>query len=48
MGLNIYWTAFAKRQLEEIFDYYKEEASLKVADKLITGIIQKTINLSQS
>lgn len=45
MELNIYWTEFAKKQLEEVFEYYKEEASLKVANKLIIGIIQKTINL---
>lgn len=45
MELKIYWTEFAKKQLQEIFEYYKEKVSLKVANKLVVGIVQKTINL---
>ena len=34
MGLEIFWTDIAKYQLEDIFNYYLEVASKKVATKL--------------
>ena len=36
---QIIWSDFAESQLDEIFDFYKKKASLKVATKLVTGII---------
>lgn len=45
MELEIYWTAFAKNELQNIFDYYKEKASLTIAKKLISGIVHETKRL---
>lgn len=45
MELKIYWTDFAKAELKKIFDYYKKEASLTVAKKLVVGITRETLKL---
>lgn len=37
--MKIFWTKFAKRELKNIFDYYKLKASPRIAKKLITEII---------
>ncbi len=41
MAIKVYWTHFAKTELKSIFDYYKINASLKIASGLVTGIIDK-------
>jgi len=43
MALKIYWTAFAKNELKKIFNFYKDEASLNVAEKLTTEITQEAL-----
>lgn len=40
--MKIFWTAFAKRELKNIFDYYKIRASQKIAQNLVTEIVEKT------
>ncbi|MDP5199510.1 type II toxin-antitoxin system RelE/ParE family toxin [Flavobacterium sp. DG2-3] len=45
MGLKIFWTDFAKKELRNIFDYYKREASLNVARNLVSGITKETVKL---
>jgi len=45
MELKIYWTDFSKRELHEIFNYYKERVSLKIARKLVLGITQEVLKL---
>jgi plasmid stabilization system protein ParE len=45
MELKIFWTDFAKKELQNIFDYYKENASLTVARSLVIGITRETIKL---
>lgn len=40
--MKIFWTAFAKRELRNIFDYYKIKASPKIAKKLVIEIVEKT------
>lgn len=45
MGLDIFWTDFAKNELRRIFDYHKEKASPKVARKLVDGIYSATLKL---
>lgn len=40
--MKIFWTKFAKRELRNIFDYYKIKASSKIAQKLVTEIVEKT------
>lgn len=39
MGLTVYWTQLAENKLEDIFEYYKFKAGLRVAQTLVTGII---------
>jgi toxin ParE1/3/4 len=39
MRLRVIWSEFAEIQLDEIFDYYKNEASVRVANKLVREII---------
>ena len=45
MALKIYWTDFSKNKLRSIFDYYKENASLGIAKRLVNGITQEVIKL---
>lgn len=45
MELSIFWTRFAERKLDNIFNYYKSESSFSTASKLINNIINKTILL---
>lgn len=45
MALEIYWTAFAKKELKKIFDYYKINATLDVAFNLTSEIAKKTLIL---
>jgi len=45
MEVVIYWTDFAKQELQEIFDYYIENASLRVAQNLVEGIIEESLRL---
>lgn len=46
MELKIYWTEFAKAELQNIFDYYKEKASLNIAKKLVTSISKEVLKLT--
>lgn len=39
MSWKIIWSEFAEKQLDKIFDYYQENASPQVAEKLLKGII---------
>ncbi len=48
MGLTIYWTRLAEDKLEDIYNYYKTKASLRVAKKLVNGIIGATIDLDKN
>ncbi len=46
MELKIYWTNFAKSELQNIFEYYKVNASLSVARNLVSGIVKESQKLS--
>jgi len=48
MELKIYWTDFSKKELKNIFDYYKENASLNVARKLVIGITKEALKLKKN
>ncbi|CAD0005243.1 type II toxin-antitoxin system RelE/ParE family toxin [Flavobacterium salmonis] len=48
MGLEIYWTDFSKKELKNIFDYYKEEASLNVARNVVLGITKEAAKLKKN
>lgn len=43
--MKIYWTQTALTNLEDIFDYYKLNTSLKVAKKLVKEIVATTLLL---
>lgn len=47
MELEIYWTDFSKKELKNIFDYYKEKASLNVAKTLVIGITTEVKKLKK-
>ena len=48
MELRVFWTDTARFQLEDIFNYYKKKASIKVARKLVKQIIDRTIQLEKN
>jgi len=39
---TVIWSAFAEQQIDDIFEYHKLNASLKVATEIVIGILQKT------
>ena len=41
MGFKIIWSDFAETELDKIFEYYVENASLKVAKNIIEKIISE-------
>ncbi|OOV18867.1 type II toxin-antitoxin system RelE/ParE family toxin [Flavobacterium sp. LM4] len=45
MGLVVYWTQFAEDKLNDIFEYYKFKAGIKVAQTLVNGIIDISLTL---
>ena len=47
MELVVFWTDFSKSELKLIFKYYKEEANLKIAKKIVAGITSETLKLSK-
>ncbi len=47
MELEVYWLELAENKLEDIFSYYSINANKKIAQKLINGIIDTTINLEK-
>lgn len=47
MELKIYWTDFAKHELQENFKYLKENVSLKVARKETQKIVKETRRLKK-
>jgi plasmid stabilization system protein ParE len=47
MELRIKWTDFSKKELKKIFEYYKENASITVARKLVSGIAKETVKLKK-
>ena len=45
MELKVFWTDTAIERLEDIFDYYKTKASIKIAKNIVSLIIESTIHL---
>ena len=48
MKFKVVWSDFAERRIDEIFEYYKIEASSGIAKKLISNIINTTAILTES
>lgn len=42
MGLTIYWTDFSENELQNIFSYYQEKASIRLATEITEGIVNET------
>ena len=47
MDLKVFWTDTAIEKLEDIFDYYKNKASIQVARSIVGTIVDSTINLER-
>ncbi|WP_445957606.1 type II toxin-antitoxin system RelE/ParE family toxin [Yeosuana sp.] len=45
MGLEVYWLQLAEDKLDDIYSYYKFKAGKRIAQKLINGIVDSTIDL---
>jgi plasmid stabilization system protein ParE len=45
MNFKIIWSEFAETQIDEIYEYYEKKASLKIANKIVTGIIKESEKL---
>lgn len=41
MELSIIWSEFAENQLDSIYEYYESKASIRIAKKLLKGIIKE-------
>ncbi len=48
MKLKVIWSLFAEIELDKIYEYYKKNASIKVANKLVREIILESENLKNS
>lgn len=46
MGLEIYWTQFAERELYRIFKHYLKKAGYRTAKKLVDGIYYEPFKLT--
>lgn len=47
MGLEIYWLQLAEDKLKDIYSYYRTIAGRRIAQNLINGIIETTIDLDK-
>jgi len=48
MGLIIYWTDFSENELQNIFSYYQEKVSIRVATEITEGIVNETTVLENN
>jgi len=48
MEIKVFWTETALNNLEDIFEYYKYKASVRVARKLVKGLVKSTLKLQES
>ena len=48
MELTVYWTRLAEDKLDDIYDYFESKAGIRIAQKLIIGIIDKTVGLDKN
>lgn len=47
MDLEVIWSKFAEKQLDEIFEYYEENASERVAIEMIEGLLNEPERLKK-
>jgi plasmid stabilization system protein ParE len=46
--LRVFWTQFAEDKLNDIFEYYKFNASVSIAQNLINGIVDESLKLNKN
>ena len=47
MELEVYWLELAENKLEDIYSYYSIKANKKIAQKLVNGIVERTIEIEK-
>ncbi|WP_100616409.1 type II toxin-antitoxin system RelE/ParE family toxin [Confluentibacter citreus] len=47
MELKLFWTDFSQKELEKIYEYYREKAGFRIAKKLVNGIYNETLKLKR-
>ena len=45
MELNLFWIDFSQKELEKIYEYYREKAGVRVAKNLVNGIYNEVLKL---
>jgi len=48
MEIKVFWTETALNNLEDIFEYYKYKAPVRVARKLVKAMVKSTLKLQES
>jgi plasmid stabilization system protein ParE len=48
MNFKLIWSDFAEIQLDEIYEYYEKAAGVKIASKIVTGIIEASEKLRKA
>lgn len=48
MGLTVFWTHFSENKLDDIYEYYKEKAGIRIAKRLVNGIVNKSLELEKN
>ena len=46
--MDVFWTQFAESKLEDIYLYYCEKASERIATRLVNEIINRSLELEKS
>jgi len=46
--MTVYWTRFAEEKLEDVFSYYNESVGIRIASKLIAGILSRSLELEKN
>lgn len=47
MELKLFWTDFSQKELEKIYEFYREKAGIQIAKKLVDGIYNDTLKLKK-
>ena len=45
MRLTVYWTRFAEHKLDDIYEYFLYKAGPKVAESIVSELIERTLYL---
>lgn len=48
MSHRVFWSVAAEVRLQDIFEYYEENANTQVAQRLVTGLIRESIALGRN